>query len=187
MIKALADASGRKSRKGDFVPYRDSTLTWLLKDNLGGNSKTVMVATVGPADYNIDETLSTLKYADRAKAIVTHAVVNEDPNARMIRELKEELEMLRSQAGGGGGGGGGGGSSAEYDEVQSWCRPCYHARLPRPPAAIAPRGSLHSLGQLAPTRALEDPNSTTRVPYLRPAPGDRRAAGTADDVVVGED
>lgn len=66
-----------------------------LQDNLGGNSKTVMVATLSPAADNYEETLSTLRYADRAKRIVNHAVVNEDPNARIIRELREEVDMLR--------------------------------------------------------------------------------------------
>ncbi|RXN32237.1 kinesin KIF13B [Labeo rohita] len=66
-------------------------------DSLGGNSRTAMVATVSPAADNYDETLSTLRYADRAKSIVNHAVVNEDPNARIIRELREEVEKLRSQ------------------------------------------------------------------------------------------
>lgn len=68
-----------------------------LQDCLGGNSRTAMVATVSPAADNYDETLSTLRYADRAKSIVNHAVVNEDPNARIIRELREEVEKLRVQ------------------------------------------------------------------------------------------
>lgn len=68
-----------------------------LQDNLGGNSKTAMIATVSPAADNYEETLSTLRYADRAKRIVNHAVVNEDPNARIIRELREEVEKLRVQ------------------------------------------------------------------------------------------
>lgn len=97
VISKLADSSAGKSSKDQFVPYRDSVLTWLLKDNLGGNSKTVMVATVSPAADNYDESLSTLRYADRAKRIVNHAIVNEDPNARMIRELREEVEILREQ------------------------------------------------------------------------------------------
>jgi len=66
-----------------------------LQDNLGGNSKTVMIATLSPSADNYEETLSTLRYADRAKRIVNHAVVNEDPNARIIRELREEVDMLR--------------------------------------------------------------------------------------------
>ncbi|XP_029452756.1 kinesin-like protein KIF13B [Rhinatrema bivittatum] len=96
VISALADQAAGKN-KNKFVPYRDSVLTWLLKDSLGGNSKTAMVATVSPAADNYDETLSTLRYADRAKNIVNHAVVNEDPNARIIRELREEVEKLRDQ------------------------------------------------------------------------------------------
>uniref|UniRef100_A0A069DXT9 Putative kinesin-like protein n=1 Tax=Panstrongylus megistus TaxID=65343 RepID=A0A069DXT9_9HEMI len=96
VISKLADQSTNTRNKQDkFVPYRDSVLTWLLKDNLGGNSKTVMVATISPAADNYEETLSTLRYADRAKRIVNHAVVNEDPNARIIRELRQEVEALK--------------------------------------------------------------------------------------------
>ncbi len=61
----------------------------------GGNSKTAMIAALSPADINYDETLSTLRYADRAKQIVCKAVVNEDANAKLIRELKEEVQRLR--------------------------------------------------------------------------------------------
>ncbi|XP_043575064.1 kinesin-like protein KIF13A isoform X4 [Chiloscyllium plagiosum] len=96
VISALADQVGGKG-KNKFVPYRDSVLTWLLKDNLGGNSKTAMIATISPAGDNYEETLSTLRYADRAKRIVNHAVVNEDPNAKIIRELREEVEKLKEQ------------------------------------------------------------------------------------------
>ncbi|XP_006860857.1 PREDICTED: kinesin-like protein KIF13A isoform X3 [Chrysochloris asiatica] len=96
VISSLADQAAGKG-KNKFVPYRDSVLTWLLKDNLGGNSQTSMIATISPAADNYEETLSTLRYADRAKRIVNHAVVNEDPNARVIRELREEVEKLREQ------------------------------------------------------------------------------------------
>jgi kinesin family member 1 len=102
VISSLATASqatdkgGKKKKAEDFIPYRDSVLTWLLKDSLGGNSKTAMIAAIAPADY--DETLSTLRYADQAKKIKNKAVVNEDPNAKLVRELKEELEMLRGIA-----------------------------------------------------------------------------------------
>lgn len=103
VIAALADLStgAKKKKGGSQVPYRDSVLTWLLKDSLGGNSMTAMIAAISPADINYDETLSTLRYADSAKRIKNHAVVNEDANARMIRELKEELALLRSKLGGG--------------------------------------------------------------------------------------
>lgn len=106
VIAALADLSTGKKKKSaaSQVPYRDSVLTWLLKDSLGGNSMTAMIAAISPADINYDETLSTLRYADSAKRIKNHAVINEDANARMIRELKEELAVLRSKLGGGGGG-----------------------------------------------------------------------------------
>uniref|UniRef100_A0A8D2L100 Kinesin family member 13A n=1 Tax=Varanus komodoensis TaxID=61221 RepID=A0A8D2L100_VARKO len=96
VISSLADQAAGKG-KNKFVPYRDSVLTWLLKDNLGGNSQTAMIATISPAADNYEETLSTLRYADRAKRIVNHAIVNEDPNARVIRELREEVEKLKEQ------------------------------------------------------------------------------------------
>ncbi len=69
-LAAAAAAGGgggtnKKKKKGEFIPYRDSVLTWLLRENLGGNSKTAMVAAISPADINYDETLSTLRYADR--------------------------------------------------------------------------------------------------------------------------
>ncbi|EAT43769.1 AAEL004812-PA [Aedes aegypti] len=97
VISALAEVASKskKSKKADFIPYRDSVLTWLLRENLGGNSKTAMIAAISPADINYDETLSTLRYADRAKQIVCKAVVNEDANAKLIRELKEEIQKLR--------------------------------------------------------------------------------------------
>jgi len=100
VISALATAGsssgpGKKKKADEHVPYRDSVLTWLLKDSLGGNSKTAMIAAISPADY--EETLSTLRYADQAKKIKNKAVVNEDPNAKLIRELKEELDTLRSR------------------------------------------------------------------------------------------
>ena len=103
VIATLADLSSGKKKNASIVPYRDSVLTWLLKDSLGGNSLTAMIAAISPADINFEETLSTLRYADSAKRIKNHAVVNEDPNARMIRELKEELAQLRSKLGGGAG------------------------------------------------------------------------------------
>ncbi|KAI9720766.1 MAG: kinesin-like protein Klp8 [Chrysothrix sp. TS-e1954] len=117
VIAALADLSVGKKKSASMIPYRDSVLTWLLKDSLGGNSMTAMIAAISPADINFEETLSTLRYADSAKRIKNHAVVNEDANARMIRELKEELAQLRSKLGGGSGtgvGAQGGAGETEY-------------------------------------------------------------------------
>ncbi|KAH0176071.1 kinesin family protein, partial [Aureobasidium melanogenum] len=117
VIAALADLSsakpGAKKKNASMVPYRDSVLTWLLKDSLGGNSMTAMIAAISPADINFEETLSTLRYADSAKRIKNHAVVNEDANARMIRELKEELAQLRSKLTTGGGAGEAGAIASE--------------------------------------------------------------------------
>ncbi|RWS24009.1 kinesin-like protein unc-104 isoform X13, partial [Leptotrombidium deliense] len=96
VISALAEMANKKKKKGDFIPYRDSALTWLLRENLGGNSKTAMIAAVSPADINYEETLSTLRYADRAKQILCKAIINEDANAKLIRELKEEIAKLKA-------------------------------------------------------------------------------------------
>ncbi|KAM8862797.1 kinesin-like protein KIF1B isoform 5-T6 [Spinachia spinachia] len=108
VISALAEVTqdnctskSKKKKKTDFIPYRDSVLTWLLRENLGGNSRTAMVAALSPADINYDETLSTLRYADRAKNIKCNAVINEDPNNKLVRDLKDEVarlkELLRAQ------------------------------------------------------------------------------------------
>eukprot|EP00730_Choanoeca_flexa_P004716 TRINITY_DN11781_c0_g1_i2.p1 TRINITY_DN11781_c0_g1~~TRINITY_DN11781_c0_g1_i2.p1 ORF type:complete len:975 (+),score=271.67 TRINITY_DN11781_c0_g1_i2:494-3418(+) len=87
----------QNGNKKVIIPFRDSVLTKLLKNALNGNSKTVMIAALSPADINFDETLSTLRFADRAKAIKTKAVVNETPTERLIRELKEENARLLEQ------------------------------------------------------------------------------------------
>ncbi|XP_052405281.1 kinesin-like protein KIF1A isoform X7 [Carassius gibelio] len=101
VISALAEVDSapnknkKKKKVESFIPYRDSVLTWLLRENLGGNSRTAMVAALSPADINYDETLSTLRYADRAKQIRCNAVINEDPNNRLVRELKDEVARLK--------------------------------------------------------------------------------------------
>ena len=95
VINALAkQAKGGKKSKVK-VPYRDSTLTMLLKNSLGGNSKTIMIAAISPADVNYKETVGTLMYADRAKQIKNKAIVNEDPTEKLVRGMKEEIEALR--------------------------------------------------------------------------------------------
>ncbi|XP_035389837.1 kinesin-like protein KIF1A isoform X3 [Electrophorus electricus] len=94
-MDSLPNKNKKKKKAESFIPYRDSVLTWLLRENLGGNSRTAMVAALSPADINYDETLSTLRYADRAKQIRCNAVINEDPNNRLVRELKEEVARLK--------------------------------------------------------------------------------------------
>lgn len=127
VISALADLS--MGKKKVLVPYRDSVLTKLLQNALGGNSKTIMIAALSPADINYDETLGTLRYADRAKKIKNKAVVNENPMDKLIRELREENEKLKkamqsgdlstlmAQTGDEGGGGGGGGAVSEEEKI----------------------------------------------------------------------
>jgi len=83
--------------KCTYVPFRDSKLTRLLQDSLGGNTKTVMIANIGPVDYNIEETLSTLRYASRAKLIQNKPKINEDPKDTMLREFQEEINRLKAE------------------------------------------------------------------------------------------
>ncbi|XP_013816722.1 kinesin-like protein KIF14 [Apteryx mantelli] len=94
VISALSEQS--QNGKKTFIPYRESILTWLLKESLGGNSRTAMIATVSPAASSIEETLSTLRYAKQACSIINIAKVNEDVNAKLIRELKAEIEKLKA-------------------------------------------------------------------------------------------
>ncbi|KAJ1281005.1 hypothetical protein BS78_04G275400 [Paspalum vaginatum] len=95
VISALGDEKKRK--EGAFVPYRDSKLTRLLQDSLGGNSKTVMIACISPADINAEETINTLKYANRARNIQNKAVVNRDPNAAEVQKLRSRVEQLQTE------------------------------------------------------------------------------------------
>ncbi|NWX51844.1 KIF14 protein, partial [Steatornis caripensis] len=94
VISALSKQS--QNGKKTFIPYRESVLTWLLKESLGGNSQTAMIATVSPAASSTEETLSTLRYAKQACSIINIAKVNEDVNAKLIRELKAEIEKLKA-------------------------------------------------------------------------------------------
>uniref|UniRef100_A0A673XPR3 Kinesin-like protein KIF14 n=1 Tax=Salmo trutta TaxID=8032 RepID=A0A673XPR3_SALTR len=94
VISALSEQA--QTRRKVFTPYREAVLTWLLKESLGGNSKTAMIATLSPAGSNVEESLSTLRYAKQARMIINVAKVNEDTNAKLIRELKAEVEKLRA-------------------------------------------------------------------------------------------
>lgn len=90
MIKALVDGSIQ------HIPYRDSKLTRLLQDSLGGNTKTVMMAALSPADFNYEETLSTLRYADRAKSIKNKPKINQDPKDALLKQYETEIQELKS-------------------------------------------------------------------------------------------
>eukprot|EP01004_Peranema_trichophorum_P003134 NODE_213_length_3223_cov_28.668710_g184_i0.p1 GENE.NODE_213_length_3223_cov_28.668710_g184_i0~~NODE_213_length_3223_cov_28.668710_g184_i0.p1 ORF type:complete len:990 (+),score=205.42 NODE_213_length_3223_cov_28.668710_g184_i0:63-3032(+) len=98
VIAKLAECENMTAdrREKEHIPYRDTKLTWLLKESLGGNSKTIMVATVSPLKDDMFESLSTLRYAAKCKKIVNNAVVNEDRSAAMIRVLKEELRQAQA-------------------------------------------------------------------------------------------
>ena len=91
VIQALVE------KNNGHVPYRDSKLTILLEDSLGGNAKTMMLAAIGPADYNFDETCNTLRYADRAKKIKNAPKINENPKDAKIREMRDEIEILKKK------------------------------------------------------------------------------------------
>ncbi|CAM9335866.1 unnamed protein product [Ascophyllum nodosum] len=113
VITALSE--GRQGH----IPYRDSTLTRLLQESLGGNAQTLMLAAISPADYNYDETLGTLRYAHRAKSIQNSVKCNEDVNEKVIRELKEEIEKLRQQLQSGGSTREGGGGEGDTSGLQT--------------------------------------------------------------------
>ncbi|XP_066280318.1 uncharacterized protein [Branchiostoma lanceolatum] len=91
----LGSSLGKAGKKVAFIPYRDSVLTWLLKDSLGGNAKTIMIAAISPASICYSETINTLRYARRAKRIVNRPKINEDPNVHLIRELRAEIGRLK--------------------------------------------------------------------------------------------
>ncbi|XP_074456337.1 chromosome-associated kinesin KIF4A isoform X2 [Larus michahellis] len=91
----VISALGDENKKGGFVPYRDSKLTRLLQDSLGGNSHTLMIACVSPADSNLEETLNTLRYADRARKIKNKPIVNIDPQAAELHNLKQQVQQLQ--------------------------------------------------------------------------------------------
>uniref|UniRef100_A0AAY5EZ47 Kinesin motor domain-containing protein n=1 Tax=Electrophorus electricus TaxID=8005 RepID=A0AAY5EZ47_ELEEL len=91
----VISALGDESKKGTFVPYRDSKLTRLLQDSLGGNSHTLMIACVSPADSNIEETINTLRYADRARKIKNKPILNVDPRAAELKRLKQQVQELQ--------------------------------------------------------------------------------------------
>ncbi|NWH66467.1 KIF4 protein, partial [Geococcyx californianus] len=91
----VISALGDENKKGGFVPYRDSKLTRLLQDSLGGNSHTLMIACVSPADSNLEETLNTLRYADRARKIKNKPIINVDPQAAEIHHLKQQVQQLQ--------------------------------------------------------------------------------------------
>lgn len=92
VISKLAESK----KQSNFVPYRESVLTWLLRESLGGNSKTLMLATISPASIHLDETLATLRYACQARTIINRVKVNEDPHDKIIRELRAEVERLQA-------------------------------------------------------------------------------------------
>ena len=118
VINALSEGAGLSEGKVKHIPYRDSRLTRLLQESLGGNARTIMLAAISPADYNYDETLGTLKYAHRAKSIANAVVKNEDQSERVINDLKAEIERLRLQLLAGGGGAAGGGPGADSSLTQ---------------------------------------------------------------------
>ncbi|CAA0840685.1 Kinesin-like protein FRA1 [Striga hermonthica] len=109
VISALGDE--KKKKEGVHVPYRDSKLTRLLQDSLGGNSRTVMIACISPADINAEETLNTLKYANRARNIRNKPIINRDPISSEMLKMRQQLEYLQAELCARGGG-------VSFDEIQ---------------------------------------------------------------------
>jgi kinesin family member 13 len=114
--RVITTLAKKSSGSKEVVPYRESSLTRILQNALGGNSKTTMIAAISPATFNIEETISTLRYADQVKSIKNQAVVNETPQEKLIRELKEENEKLKAMLEGKSFSGGGG--SGINDELR---------------------------------------------------------------------
>lgn len=96
VIEALADKCTGKAKPGAIIPYRDSSLTRMLQQALGGNSSTIMICAIRPGHLYFEETCNTLKYADRAKKIKNTPTINESPQDKMIRELLEENKRLKA-------------------------------------------------------------------------------------------
>ena len=118
-LGSVINALGEMSKgKQVHIPYRDSKLTRLLQESLGGNASTLMIAALSPADYNHDETLGTLNYARRVKLVENKVEKNEDVREKEIRQLKEEIEALRAKLLDGGGGGEGEGGGGDDPEIQ---------------------------------------------------------------------
>nr|XP_045595024.1 chromosome-associated kinesin KIF4A-like [Procambarus clarkii] len=111
VISALCEEGNR-----GHIPYRDSKLTRLLQDSLGGNSHTVMIACVSPADSNLEETLSSLRYADRARKIKNKPIINRDPQAAELAKLRQQVQQLQVQLLASSSGGGAA-AAASGDEV----------------------------------------------------------------------
>ena len=93
VISALTD----EHKKDKHIPYRDSKLTRILQDSLGGNSRTTVIACVSPAESNYDESLNSIKYASRARNIKNKAVVNRDPNSLLIDSLRQQITQCKSE------------------------------------------------------------------------------------------
>ncbi|XP_011885009.1 PREDICTED: kinesin-like protein KIF21A isoform X14 [Cercocebus atys] len=93
----VISALGDKSKRATHVPYRDSKLTRLLQDSLGGNSQTIMIACVSPSDRDFMETLNTLKYANRARNIKNKVMVNQDRASQQINALRSEITRLQME------------------------------------------------------------------------------------------
>merc|ERR1719350_1672927 len=125
VISALVDG------RSQHIPYRDSKLTRLLQDSLGGNTKTMMVACLSPADNNYEETISTLRYANRAKSIKNKPKINEDPKDAMLREYQDEIQKLKKllENQPQDGGGGSGVSEALLEEERNRMRSQYESEI----------------------------------------------------------
>jgi kinesin family protein 3/17 len=118
-LMILGNCIAALTAKGNqHIPYRDSKLTMLLRDSLGGNARTMMIAAIGPASYNFSETMSTLRYAERAKKIENKPKVNMDPKDALLLQYQQELAALQAQLEGGGGGPvGSGGTKSEAETI----------------------------------------------------------------------
>jgi hypothetical protein len=168
VISALGDEE--KRRRGVHVPYRDSKLTRILQDSLGGNSKTLMVACVSPAEANFEESLNTLRYAARARNIKNKPVVNRDAHASQVAQLRAEIEALKLQLAARTRDGAGGLDAAM---VGSAAAPGMGVSLPALLGAIGATGMHDVVERLTTMRQAADDVETLRL----------RANGAEDEIV----
>lgn len=173
--------------KAKHIPYRDSKLTRLLQDSLGGNTKTVMMAAISPADYNYDETLGTLRYANRAKNIKNKPIVNEDPKDALLRQYKDEIERLRQMLEAQMVGGAGGNSATALIEAMSERldhekEQAAEARAKASQAAPSPAGATGGAGAAHP--ASGGAGGAERAPPIVATPATESAAPTVPQPAV---
>lgn len=174
-LSALGNVISALSEGGRHIPYRDSKLTRLLQDSLGGNTKTMMIAAISPADFNFDETMSTLRYANRAKNIKNKPKINEDPKDTMIREFKAEIarlrEMLAAQANG---------DMSMFESFKAFTQPPPQQHKQFTPAPPSDSGS-HTISTSTQSPRVASSTHSQSISHSSPAPQKQAIPSTSNE------